>query len=113
MLTDTKKGLELLNGELRLTSNLFDCDALVFEDSQIDSVTLKSKTSDKGIELLCNNWPYFGIWSKPGCQEFICLEPWYGIADSVNSTNELKNKKVIIQLKPEEEFDCGFSVRLF
>lgn len=113
LLTNSKKELSLIDGDLTITDDLFDKDALVFENSQIDSIGLRSSVSGKGVELVCRNWPYFGIWSKKGCREFICLEPWHGIADSVDSTGDLRNKKGIIQLKPFEEFDCSFSVKLF
>jgi len=113
LLTNTKKELALIDGDLKLTNDLFNADALVFEDSQIDSIGLRSIISGKGVELECKNWPYFGIWSKKGHNEFICLEPWYGIADSIDSIGDLETKKGIIQLKPFEEFDCSFSMRFF
>jgi len=112
LLSDTKKELVLHHGELNLSTALFENDALVFEDSQIDQIRLISK-SGKGLELNCKDWPYFGIWSKKGCSEFVCLEPWYGIADSINSTGNLQTKKGIIELKVGEKFDCSFSIRVF
>ena len=113
LLTNTKKELILKEGDLKITDDLFNADALVFENSQIDSIGLRSTVSGKGVELQCKNWPYFGIWSKKGCNEFICLEPWYGIADSIDSTGDIKTKNGIIHLEPSEEFDCSFSIKLF
>lgn len=113
LLSGTKKELKLTSGELKITKNLFDNDALVFEDRQINSICLKSNLSGKGVELKCEDWPYFGIWSKKGCQEFICLEPWHGITDSAMPYGEFKNKKGIIYLGPKEEFNCSYSVRIF
>lgn len=113
LLSTTKSKLNLNNGKLNITSNLFNNDALIFENSQINSIVLKSKTTAKGVELKCAQWPYFGIWSKKGCDEFVCLEPWYGITDTETSTGDLKTKKGIIELMPEKKFECSFNVRFF
>jgi galactose mutarotase-like enzyme len=51
-----------------------------------------------------------GIWSKPEGADFVCIEPWYGIADSVESKGELEDKKGIIKLAVGEKFKCSFSI---
>ncbi len=112
LLSETKEKLHLTNGQLNLSTSLFAKDALVFENSQIDSISLISP-SGKGVELNCKQWPYFGIWSKKGCDEFVCLEPWYGITDSVNASGDLNTKKGMIELQPEKKFECSFSMRFF
>lgn len=90
--------ISLHKNVLPLTTELFDNDALVFKSNQIKSVKLKSKNSGHGIELICNDWPYFGIWTKKGCNQFVCLEPWFGITDSIISNGEINTKEGIIQL---------------
>jgi galactose mutarotase-like enzyme len=112
LLSETKEKLHLTNGELKLSTSIFDKDALIFENSQIDSISLISP-SGKGVELNCKQWPYFGIWSKKGCNEFVCLEPWYGITDSVNASGDLNTKKGIIELQSGKKFECNFSIRFF
>ena len=39
-------------------------------------------------------FPFLGIWSVKDA-DFICLEPWCGIADSVNSNQQLEYKEGI------------------
>lgn len=112
LLSETKEKLVLTNGELNLNLSLFDKDALVFENSQIEAISLSSP-SGKGVELKCKDWPYLGIWSKKGCSEFVCLEPWYGITDSEHATGDLKSKKGIIELAGGKSFECNFSMRFF
>lgn len=112
LLSEVKEELHLANGELNLNTALFDKDALVFENSQIDSISLISP-SGNGVELNCNDWPYFGIWSKKGCSEFVCLEPWYGITDNEHASGDLKTKKGIIELAGGKRFECNFSMRFF
>lgn len=108
--TDLKPPIKLKDKKLYLTKELFNNDALVFEGQQINSVSLCSSASKHKITLQCDGWPYFGIWTKKGNRQFVCLEPWYGIADHENSANQLSKKEGIIQLAPNAEFEAKFSL---
>lgn len=110
--TDVKQHLELQNGRLWLKSELFDDDALVFEGQQVNKVSLQSTVSHHKILLECKNWPYFGVWTKKGNTQFICLEPWYGVADQVNATGNFLQKEGIILLKSGDRFNCSFSIQV-
>ena len=110
--TDVRKKLKLENKKLGLKSSLFDQDALVFEDGQIGSLSLCSGASSHKVHLECSNWPYFGVWTKKGTEQFICLEPWFGVADDTNTTGQLTQKDGILKLKPEGEFDCSFTITI-
>lgn len=109
--TSSNQNLEFKDKKLFLSKNLFDRDALVFENSQINSVALCSSKSNHKILMQCKNFPYFGIWSKKGCAEFVCLEPWFGIADHENANQNFSQKEGIISLKTKEEFVCEFELR--
>jgi galactose mutarotase-like enzyme len=93
-----------------LTKELFDNDALVFENSQINKLSLCSSRSNHKITIDCQSWPFFGIWAKKGNTDFVCLEPWYGIADRLDSTNVLTEKNGIIELAPNTDYKCHFSL---
>ena len=71
---------------------------------------LISKKTKKGVHLKSLNWPYFGIWTKKQTSQFVCLEPWYGIADSEHSSEDFKSKEGIIKLEPEHYFNCDFEM---
>lgn len=90
--------IALNKGVMPLSVELFDNDALVFKNNQIKSIKLKSKKSKNSVELICKDWPYFGIWTKKGCNQFVCLEPWFGITDSINTDSVINSKEGIIQL---------------
>jgi galactose mutarotase-like enzyme len=109
---ENKHLLPLVNNRLFLTGNLFDNDALVFENNQVNRLSLASVTSTHRIELECNGWPYFGIWARKGIKRFICLEPWYGVADALNTSGRIHEKAGIMQLGPGKEFSCNFSIVL-
>jgi galactose mutarotase-like enzyme len=113
LLSNTKEKFHIHAGEVNLNSSLFDKDALVFENSQIDDIELISTKSGRGVELICKDWPYFGIWGKKECNDFVCLEPWYGITDSVDAKGEISSKKGIIKVEPGKKFECSFTMRFF
>lgn len=113
LLSDEKLNLNLIDNKLQLSPSVFDKDALVFENNQINKISLCSKTSAHKIIMECENWPYFGIWSKKGCDKFVCLEPWFGIADNINSTKKFTDKNGLIHLAGGEEFKASFSTSFY
>ncbi|MFP4198837.1 MAG: aldose 1-epimerase family protein [Halanaerobium sp.] len=104
----------ILNNQkiLELTSDIFKDDALVFKNLKSEKVSLKSRKSEREVELEFNNFPYFGIWSQSAAAPFICLEPWQGIADSVESSAKIEEKEGINQLKPGGEFNCTYTITI-
>lgn len=110
LLSPQKETLQLKNGALDLSYSLFDKDALVFDNAHISQVTLCSKKSDHKVKLSCKNWPFFGIWSKKGGANFVCLEPWYGIADAADSLGDLRAKKGIRSLQAGQSEALRYSL---
>ncbi len=110
LISEQTKTIELKNNSLPVTKQLFDHDALVFINHQIDEVQLISKKTKHGISLKSANWPYFGIWTKKQTTQFICLEPWYGIADFEYATGDFVSKTGIMQLMPKQHFECDFEM---
>jgi galactose mutarotase-like enzyme len=58
------------------------------------------------------NFPYLGIWSQSAEAPFICLEPWQGIADSVDSSGKIEEKEGIRQLKAGKKFKCTHTITI-
>ena len=106
----TTKITPLVGKKLFLSAELFNNDALVFENHQINHLSLVSSVTGHRISVESVNWPYYGIWSKKGCTSFVCLEPWFGITDDEESTGELDKKDGIIPLSPHSEFNCSFNL---
>lgn len=112
-LLNNQKKLILDNSKiLNLHSDIFKNDALVFKDLKSEKITLKSKKSDREIEMVFKEFPYLGIWSQSAAAPFICLEPWHGIADSVDSSGQLEEKEGIKRLKVGEEFNCNHRITI-
>ena len=85
---------------------------MVFEDLNIKTLTLKNSINENYIKLNFENFPYLGIWSKPTGAPFICIEPWFGVADSFDSSKNLEDKKGIITLLKDEIFSSFYSIEI-
>ena len=96
---------------LSLNSDLFTKDALVFKGMQSTWLYLKSKKSNYRLKFTYPDFPYFGIWSKPGAT-FICLEPWCGMADNNGFEGEFKAREGIRMLEAGMTFHRSFSIEI-
>ena len=83
--------------KLNLTKELFHDDAIVFKNLESTSVTLKSDRIKQQLKFDFEGFPYLGIWAAKDAN-FVCVEPWCGIADSANHNQELTQKEGIIEL---------------
>lgn len=97
--------------KLILTKELFYEDALVFKHLKSDCVTLKSKKSPKQLKFEFKNFPYLGIWAAKDA-DFVCIEPWCGIADSADTNQNLETKEGIISMESKGVFERSFSIEI-
>ena len=104
--------LNLENSKLYLDKDLFKDDALVFNDSNIKQITLKNIENKSMVKVKFDNFPYLGIWSKPNDAPFVCIEPWFGVADEENANQKIEDKKGILSLEKEEEFFCFYTIEV-
>jgi len=94
---------------LHITDDLFDEDALIFEGLKSDVITIQ-KGETPILSMNFEGYPYFGIWSKNDSSPFVCLEPWFGIADHQEHNQVLEEKEGVIRLQPEENFQCNYEI---
>jgi len=104
--------LNLEDKKLYLKHDLFYKDALVFKNLKSTSISLMNTKTYNGINFKFENFPYFGIWAAKDAN-FICLEPWCGIADSVAHHQQLKDKEGIVVLAPKEKWQRTWQVTCF
>lgn len=97
---------------LQLKKELFSRDALVFKGLESNQISIKSNKHLHGIEFSFSGFPFFGIWAAPGA-DFVCLEPWCGIADSVKHNQELTLKEGIEKLLRAGSWARQWSVTCF
>lgn len=94
---------------LPLQKSLFAKDALVLKNIQSHWVRLESFKTEHGLQFQFADFPYLGLWAAPGA-DFLCIEPWCGIADSVDANQQLEDKEGIIRLDPSASFDVAWNV---
>ena len=112
-LLNNQKELLLDNQKtLKLYPEIFKDDALVFKDLKSEKVTLKSRKSEREVEVEFKNFPYLGIWSQSEKAPFICIEPWQGIADSIDSSGKIREKEGINKLEIGEKFKCTHTITI-
>ena len=104
----------LLNNSniIPLSKELFLKDALVLKHLRSNSVRLQSGKTPHGLEFDFTGFPFLGLWAAPGA-DFICIEPWCGVADSVHTDQQLQNKEGIITLPAGEKFEVTWRVKVF
>ncbi|WP_203258911.1 aldose 1-epimerase family protein [Hyunsoonleella ulvae] len=111
MISDDTKLMLNNSNILRLTHELFEADALIFKDLKSRKVTLKSKTRGTILSVSYPDFNYLGIWAKP-TGNYVCIEPWLGIADAVNTNQDFKTKEGIIALPKNEIFKASYTIEI-
>ena len=84
---------------IALCDALFESDAIVFKQSGISSICILEDNIPLvklSVETVA---PYWGVWKKPGAP-FLCLEPWWGIADHTNASGIITEKEGMMHLNP-------------
>lgn len=97
---------------LNLTRGLFNEDALVFKNLRSDIVSIKSTKHTHGLDFYFEGFPYLGIWAVKNA-DFVCIEPWCGIADSEMHDQELVSKEGIERLLQGKSWSRTWKVRFY
>jgi galactose mutarotase-like enzyme len=83
---------------LALEDSLFVNDAVIFEQLRSRSVTYGAGAGPR-LRVDFPDSPYLGVWTKPGAQ-FICIEPWHGVADPAGFNGEFADKPGVFTVAP-------------
>ena len=103
---------------LSLSWELIDREkTITLEDVPDRRITLVANTEAPseahGIQMDFEGFDYLGIWSAaPGCP-FVALEPWCGIADTVDCDGIFEHKPGIISLEPGQSIAKTLNIRVF
>ena len=103
---------------LHLSWELIDREkTITLEDVPDRRITLaanaEASSETHGIQIDFEGFDYLGIWSAaPGCP-FVALEPWCGIADTVDCDGIFEHKPGIISLEPGQSIAKTLNIRVF
>jgi len=98
--------------KLNLRYAMFENDALIFDN--IDKVTLRNNINSDEIKMTCYNFPLLGLWTSKNHKKcpFICIEPWYGMADYAGRPKEISEKAYIQSVYPDDKFVSMYTLEI-
>ena len=112
-LSDRTKTFQLDGGRLALSHELFDEDALIFEQQDIKKAVLLDE-EQKAVLAMLFDAPLLGIWSPAGKKApFVCIEPWYGRTDRSGFDGDLTEREYSNMLKPSEVFTAHYDLIVY
>ena len=106
---DTQYELLLQDECCPVTEKMFEKDALIFDDGQIEEAWLCRKDGTPYVGIRCEGFPNFGIWSVKDAP-FVCLEPWMGRCDDIGFAGELSGKPNVNAAVPGETFRKSYTI---
>ncbi len=90
--------------ELPLKYDFFTIDALTFLNLKSRGVNLVNRKSGKSLRVEFEGFDYLFVWTKPNAYaNYICIEPWCGIPDFVDSDYDITKKRGIVKLQAKGE----------
>lgn len=112
-LIDVTKRYPVLNNARRIDMNhqMFEKDALVFDNIKSKSVTLMGKNS-RGVRVDFQDMNNLLIWSAVGHAPFVALEPWTGISSCSDEDGTFENKRGMTILAPDETVSFKFKITM-
>ena len=98
--------------ELPITEHLFDLDALILEDLNSHKLSLVDKDGKKHWTFDFGNCSHLGIWSANRQAPFVCIEPWFGVADHEDKSGVFIDKPAIQWVEPGEVWSYEHSITI-
>lgn len=103
--------LTLSEKQLPLNYDLFKKGALVFKKINSKGITIL-ENSKPLLKIIYNKFPNLGIWTPPQAP-FLCIEPWFGYADTTDFQGDISKKEGIQILENHQKFYSNFSIEIF
>ncbi len=100
----------LLGNSIKLHETLFANDALIFDNLKSKSLIIKAEKEIEKVKISWNNYPHLGIWNPNKRSPFVCIEPWNGMADEVDSNIDFTQKYGVICLDSGNNFECFYTI---
>ncbi len=121
---DLKNNTELLpleKGLINLNYKTFEYNKFYLKPemfTKYDTIVMINKTNEVKLVTLSHRFvyqfdsPLFAIWQNPVANNFVCIEPWWGIASYINENKDIKNRYLINKLEPNENKKFSFSITI-
>ncbi len=73
-----------------------------------------SKQHGHGVTITTTDAKAMGIWSSyPAEGDFVCLEPWWYLSDTLDTDGDFKTKYAINKLSGQQVFEANYAIDTF
>jgi galactose mutarotase-like enzyme len=110
LLTAERHPTPVSQRRLALADALFQQDAVIFDEIRSRCVTYGADVGPR-IRVSYPDAPYLGLWTKPGAN-FICIEPWHGIADPAGFSGDFTTKPGVFAVAAGASFPMKMIITL-
>jgi galactose mutarotase-like enzyme len=110
LLTDERHPTPISHRRLSLEDALFQDDAIICDQIRSRSVSYGAAAGPR-LRVSFPDSPYLGIWTKPKA-EFICIEPWHGVADPAGFSADFTTKPGVFTLAPDAALPIKMAIAL-
>ena len=100
----------VVGNELTPAAAQFGGDALIWDRLSSRSLTFGAAGGSR-LEIGFPDCSMLGIWQKPGA-DYLCIEPWQGIADPADWEGDFRTKPGVIELAPGASRSFRMDVRV-
>ncbi len=88
---------------LPLYDKYFILDTLIFKNLKSRELVLKNRKTDRSIRVEFPDCDYLAIWHKVSAG-YICIEPWSGLPDNIDTDHDITHKEGILTLAPHGKY---------
>ena len=107
-----REELKTEDGLWPFSEESFKNDAVIIDQCQLHSVTLLNPDGSDAVSVNFNA-PAVGIWTPYGKHApFVCIEPWYGLHDTVAYQGEFRDKHLMNHLQPGSSFMSEYVIKI-
>ncbi|GCF94838.1 aldose 1-epimerase [Enterococcus florum] len=101
------------SNRIALTHEKFKKDALIYQTEGETQIRLYSDKDPRQLIVSYEGFSYVGIWSPyPTTGDFVCIQPWCGIADPIAATQQWTQKPASQELAANQEFTREFRLTI-
>ncbi|QNQ82345.1 aldose 1-epimerase family protein [Lactobacillus sp. PV037] len=104
----SKRSQAATDSLIKISDLLFKEDAWVLELRGKNEVSVATDKNNYQVSIKMDA-PYVGLWSQyPQTADYVCIEPWWGIADILETKGHLEDKKGMNHLAAGKTWKAGF-----
>ena len=110
LLSPERRPTPISHGRLALEDALFQDDVIILDEIRSRSVTYGADDGPR-LRVSFPDSPYLGLWTKPRAN-FICIEPWHGVADPVRFSGDFRAKPGVFVIAPGAALPIKIAITL-